>query len=104
MAINNLKKPRESDIEAYLREKVRAVLHGKAYKWVSPGNNGVPDRMVCLPGGRVVFAELKAPGKQPRPEQAAKHRELRALGFHVEVLDSKAAVEAFIEELRGAQP
>ena len=99
-----LKRESEADIEAYLREKVRAVLHGKAYKWVSHGNNGVPDRMVCLPGGRVVFAELKAPGKQPRPEQAAKHRELRALGFRVEVLDSKAAVDAFIEELRGAQP
>ncbi len=99
-----LKRESEADIEAYLREKVRAVLHGKAYKWVSPGNNGVPDRMVCLPGGRVVFAELKAPGKQPRPEQAAKHRELRALGFLVEVLDSKAAVDAFIEDLRGAQP
>lgn len=99
-----LKRESEADIEAYLREKVRAVLHGKAYKWVSPGNNGVPDRMVCLPGGRVVFAELKAPGKQPRPDQAAKHRELRALGFRVEVLDSKAAVDAFIEELRGAQP
>ena len=104
MAINNLKKLRESDIEAYLREKVKSVLHGKAYKWVSPGNNGVPDRMVCLPGGRVVFAELKAHGKQPRPDQVAKHRELRALGFRVEVLDSKVAVDAFIEELRGAQP
>ena len=99
-----LKRESEADIEAYLRDRVREVLHGRAYKWVSPGNNGVPDRMVCLPGGRVVFAELKAPGKQPRPEQAAKHRELRALGFRVEVLDSKAAVDAFIEELRGTQP
>ena len=99
-----LKRESEADIEAYLRDRVREVLHGRAYKWVSPGNNGVPDRMVCLPGGRVVFAELKAPGKQPRPDQAAKHRELRALGFRVEVLDSKAAVDAFIEELRGAQP
>ena len=99
-----LKRESEEEVEAYLRDKVRAVLHGKAYKWVSPGNNGVPDRMVCLPGGRVVFAELKAPGKQPRPEQAAKHRELRALGFRVEVLDSAVAVDAFIEELRGAQP
>ena len=99
-----LKRESEEEVEAYLRDKVSAVLHGKAYKWVSPGNNGVPDRMVCLPGGRVVFAELKAPGKQPRPEQAAKHRELRALGFLVEVLDSKVAVDAFIEELRGAQP
>ena len=99
-----LKRESEADIEAYLRDRVREVLHGRAYKWVSPGNNGAPDRMVCLPGGRVVFAELKAPGKQPRPEQAAKHRELRALGFLVEVLDSKAAVDAFIEDLRGARP
>ena len=99
-----LKRESEADIEAYLRDRVREVLHGKAYKWVSPGNNGVPDRMVCLPGGRVVFAELKAHGKQPRPDQVAKHRELRALGFRVEVLDSKAAVDAFIEELRGTQP
>ena len=99
-----LKRESEADIEAYLRDRVREVLHGKAYKWVSPGNNGVPDRMVCLPGGRVVFAELKAHGKQPRPDQVAKHRELRALGFRVDVLDSKAAVDAFIEELRGAQP
>lgn len=99
-----LKRESEADIEAYLRDRVREVLHGRAYKWVSPGNNGVPDRMVCLPGGRVVFAELKAHGKQPRPDQAAKHRELRGMGFRVEVLDSKAAVDAFIEELRGAQP
>ena len=99
-----LKRESEADIEAYLRDRVREVLHGKAYKWVSPGNNGVPDRMVCLPGGRVVFAELKAHGKQPRPDQVAKHRELRALGFRVDVLDSKAAVDAFIEELRGTQP
>ena len=99
-----LKRESEADIEAYLRDRVREVLHGRAYKWVSPGNNGVPDRMVCLPGGRVVFAELKAPGKQPRPDQVAKHRELRALGFRVDVLDSKAAVDAFIEEIRGTQP
>ncbi len=99
-----LKRESEADIEAYLRDRVREVLHGRAYKWVSPGNNGVPDRMVCLPGGRVVFAELKAHGKQPRPDQVAKHRELRALGFRVDVLDSKAAVDAFIEELRGTQP
>ena len=99
-----LKRESEADIEAYLRDRVREVLHVRAYKWVSPGNNGVPDRMVCLPGGRVVFAELKAHGKQPRPDQVAKHRELRALGFRVDVLDSKAAVDAFIEELRGARP
>ena len=94
-----LKRESEEEVEAYLRDKVSAVLHGKAYKWVSPGNNGVPDRMVCLPGGRVVFAELKAPGKQPRPEQAAKHRELRALGFPVFVLDDPGQIPGIIGEV-----
>ena len=59
---------REKDIEKYLRDRIREI-GGKAYKFVSPGNNGVPDRLVCLPGGRVVFVELKAPGQGPRPVQ-----------------------------------
>lgn len=58
---------RESTIEAYLRDRVKE-LGGKAYKFVSPGNDGVPDRLVCLPGGRAVFVELKAPGKK-RPQK-----------------------------------
>lgn len=80
---------RESDIEAYLRDRVKEQ-GGKAYKFVSPGNTGVPDRMICLPHGRVAFAELKAPGKKPTPLQRAQHRKLRAMGFIVfGCIDSK---------------
>lgn len=55
----------ESKIEAYLRQRVKD-LGGIAYKFTSPGNSGVPDRLVLLPGNRTVFVELKAPGKKPR--------------------------------------
>ncbi|EEP0571363.1 VRR-NUC domain-containing protein, partial [Salmonella enterica] len=48
-----------------------------------------PDRIVLLPGGRLVFVECKAPGKAPRADQGREHERLRALGFTVVVLDSK---------------
>lgn len=87
---------RESTIEAYLRDRVKE-LGGKAYKFVSPGNDGVPDRLVCLPGGRVVFAELKAPGKKPTRLQILQQEKLRLLGFLVFVIDSKTGVDEFIQ-------
>ena len=85
----------EKSVEAYLRDQVKAI-GGKAYKFVSPGNDGVPDRLVCLPGGRVAFVETKSPGKRSTPLQENRQNELRALGFEVEVIDSKAGVEYFI--------
>lgn len=90
---------RESTIEAYLRDRVKE-LGGKAYKFVSPGNNGVPDRLVCLPGGKVVFVELKAPGKTPTQMQMFQHGKLQALGFQVWVIDSKGMVDSFIMDCR----
>lgn len=75
-------KTAERQIEAYLVKQVK-FAGGRAYKFVSPGNIGVPDRMVCLPGGRVFFVELKAPGKKPDSQQRARHRELRKMGFVV---------------------
>lgn len=89
----------EKDVERRLVQQVRKV-GGKAYKFVSPGNNGVPDRLICLPGGRVAFVELKAPGKLPRPVQVHQINALRTLGFRVEVLDDKDAVDGFVESLR----
>ena len=51
----------ESTFERKLCEYVKS-LGGKAYKWVSPGAPGVPDRIVILPGGRIIFIEVKRPG------------------------------------------
>ena len=79
---------RENPVEKHLIKEVKKA-GGRAYKFVSPGRRSVPDRIVLLPGGRLVFVECKAPGKPPRADQLREHERLRALGFTVVVLDSK---------------
>jgi hypothetical protein len=90
---------RENAIEAYLRDRVKEI-GGKAYKFVSPGNDGVPDRLVCLPGGRVIFVELKAPGKKPTELQVRQQSNLQRLGCWVMVLDSKMDVDWALEKFK----
>lgn len=91
---------KESIIEEYLRDQVKA-LGGRAYKFVSPGNKGVPDRLVLLPGGHALLVELKATGKTSTPLQEKKQREIKGLGFYVDVVDSKVGVDEFVEYCRG---
>jgi len=90
----------EREVETYLRDQVKA-LGGVAFKFVSPGNDGVPDRLVCLPGEIMIFVELKAPGKKPTPLQERQIERLDRLGFTTFVLDSKEAVDQFIRTCRG---
>lgn len=89
---------KERDIENYLRERVKAA-GGTAYKFVSPGNNGVPDRIVMLPNIHDIYVELKAPGEKPTVLQLNQHRRLRALGRDVRVIDSKSQVDDLLQEL-----
>lgn len=91
---------RERDIESYLRNQVKKIK-GIAYKFESPGNAGVPDRLVLLPNGKVQFIELKAPGKKPTALQLVQHQKLANLGFNVLVIDSKQGVDDFITSLAG---
>lgn len=86
---------RESVIEKYLVAEVKK-RGGIAYKFTSPGRRSVPDRLVLWPEGVAEFVELKAPGCKPTPLQAREHEKLRALGFAVTVIDSKAGVDAFL--------
>jgi hypothetical protein len=71
----------------------------KALKFISPGWAGAPDRIVLLPTGRVVFAELKPPGESPRPLQIKRAAELKALGFQVYCIDSNEAIKDFLVEV-----
>jgi len=90
----------EANIEKFFRQTVK-MMGGKAYKWTSPQNRGVPDRICFFPGGLIIVAELKAPGKQPRPLQLKIIRTLRDLGTEVIVIDSFAGVRTFKEVITG---
>lgn len=89
---------REKRIESKLAAEVRR-RGGLAPKFVSPGLDGVPDRLILLPGGKAAFAELKALGKTLRPLQAVRKRQLEALGFRVYVIDSTEQIGGVLDEL-----
>jgi len=90
---------RESQIEARLVQGVKA-MGGKAYKFTSPGNVGVPDRIVILPGGAVIFAELKAEGGRLSPNQLLQINELRRIGAEVYEVWGADGVANFLEICR----
>lgn len=85
----------EKLIERKLREAIRK-LGGKALKFSSPYETGYPDRLILMPGGRAFWVELKTTGKKPTPKQLLRQRELRALGFVSEVVDSVEALNNFL--------
>ena len=91
---------REKTIETKLVQAVRAK-GGLAPKFTSPGFDGVPDRLVLLPGGKVAFIELKAPGKTLRPLQVRRKRQLEALGFSVYCIDRPEQLETVLQEIGG---
>ena len=93
---------REKTIELQLARAVKKA-GGMCPKLVSPGTDGMPDRLVLLPGGRIGFVEVKAPGKEPRPLQVMRHRQLRALGFSVFVLDDPNEIPVILEEVAAWQ-
>lgn len=86
---------RERDIERYLDAQVRRI-GGTTRKIRFVGRRGAPDRVVMLPGGRLVWVELKRPGEKPEAHQLREHARLAALGQVVAVIDSYAGVESFI--------
>lgn len=89
---------RERQIEQRLTQAVRK-RRGLCPKWVSPGLDGVPDRIILLPGGRIAFAELKAPGRPLRPLQRRRKAQLEALGFRVYVIDNLEQIGGVLDAL-----
>ena len=91
-------KMRERDIEKRLVDAVRK-RRGLCPKWISPGLDGVPDRIILMPGGHVAFAELKAPGKKPRPLQLTRKAQLERLGFRVFIIDNTEQIGGMLDEV-----
>ncbi len=89
---------REKQIEEKLVRAVK-LRDGMCPKLVSPGTDGMPDRMVLLPGARIAFVEVKVPGQKPRPLQKRRHSQLRTLGFPVYILDDPEQIPGIIEEV-----
>ena len=90
---------REKIIEKKLVQAVK-TSGGIAPKFVSPGFDGMPDRIVLLPGGYIGFVEVKSVGCKPRPLQLARHRLLRGLGFKVYLLDDEQQIGGLLDEIR----
>lgn len=90
---------RERDVERALVREVRRA-GGEAYKWVSPGNDGVPDRIVVM-DGRVVFVELKSDTGRLRPVQKIQIEKLKILGQQVEVIRGMEGVREFLRKMKG---
>ena len=86
----------EKEIEIYLVRKIKNKK-GIAYKFTSPGNSGVPDRLCLLPNGKIFFVELKSPGKKPRALQVNQITKITKLGQRVYVMDSKEKVDEVLE-------
>lgn len=98
---------RESKIEAYLVERVKA-LDGEVRKVVWQGRHGAPDRLVMLPAREsehsrpifypalTAFVELKATGVAPEAHQLREHTRLRAMGQKVVVIDSLDGVDNLV--------
>ena len=90
---------RENRVEERLREYVKR-RGGLCLKWVCPGHAGVPDRIILLPGARIIFLELKAPGKKPTTLQSWWLAKLKSLGFQAEWTDN---AEDWIERMEAME-
>ena len=94
----------ERYVELYFQGKVRQELRGKSYKFISPGNDGVPDRIAILPRkGRealIRFVEIKRPGGMLRRIQVYRQAEMRELGAVCDTLYSREDVDAWVVEMK----
>ena len=90
---------REKDIEQKLVKAVKN-MGGLCLKFTSPGFDGVPDRLVLLPGKKIAFIELKAPGKKLRPLQVRRKTQLEKLGFSVYCIDNLEQIGGILDEIQ----
>lgn len=86
-------------LERFIERKLVNLVKregGLCPKFTSPGSAGWPDRLILLPGGRIAFAELKAPEGRLSPLQIQRHIQLRDLGFTVFVINDPAQIPAVL--------
>lgn len=89
----------EKNIEEYFRDEIKK-LGGRSYKFVSPGNSGVPDRIIFLPEGKIFFVELKTKKGTLSKLQRLQIRRLKKLGQDVRILYGMEEVKDFLDEIK----
>ena len=90
---------REKYIEAYIRREI-TKMGGLFLKFVSPGNDGVPDRIAIFPDGRIVFVELKTPHGKLSQIQAYQIDRLLNLNQQVCVVYGMGGAEEFLQDMK----
>ena len=90
----------EKKLEQKLVKAVRDI-DGLSLKFVSPGCDGVPDRLILIAYGKIAFVEVKAKGKKPRPIQIIRINQIRRLGFLVFILDDEKDIPSIIKQVKG---
>ena len=88
----------EKQIERKLTEEVKK-LNGMCLKQTSLA--GIPDRLILLPGGKMAFVELKAPGEKPRKLQQIRIKQLRKMGFMCFVVDGLEMISNVLDSIKG---
>lgn len=91
-------------LEKNIEQKMKSFVEqqgGQFLKLYIPGEDGIPDRLMLMPGGRMAFIELKAPGGKPRKLQLYYHRQLRRDGFDVHVVDNIHQAEKVVQMYAG---
>lgn len=94
---------REKIIESRLVQEVQS-RGGLCWKFTSLGTDGVPDRIVLMPGGKIAFVEVKAPGEKMRALQIRRKQQLERVGFSVYCLDSLEQIRPILDEVGGETP
>jgi len=92
---------RERELERKLIQAVKSI-GGICPKFVSPGFDGMPDRIVLLQHGKLAFVEVKRQGQKTRPLQIARHKLMRQLGFQVFLLDEAGQIGEIINAIQTA--
>lgn len=92
---------REKTIESKLKKAVNKN-GGLCLKFISPSLTGIPDRMILMPGGKIAFAETKAPGEKMRRLQQTRKHQLEMLGFKVFLVDDADEIGVIIDEILSA--
>ena len=90
----------EGKIQAYAQAEFKKI-GGLVRKIRYEGRNGCPDLLVILPGGLVVFVEIKkAANRGPDPHQEREHERMRKRGAMVRTIGSNEQVNELVAEVR----